>query len=163
MGSVTRDSRLQPMIDALARERDALACFVELLQREQVALVRCDPTEIAAFAAEKESMAKRISELDAKRSALLVAFRLPDSAAGMQTWLESRADDGAVQSLWKEIEDSARRAQTINQTNGKLINLQSQHFQNRLAVLRQAAAPQQLYGADGLTLGLASSRPLAAV
>jgi flagellar biosynthesis/type III secretory pathway chaperone len=107
-------------------EREALARFVDLLEREQVALARPASADLQAYADEKLALADHIEALRRKQ---------PRGA---------RSTDPVVADL-------ARRARRLNETNGRLIALHLQAVTARLQALEMRERPvDALYQANGL-------------
>jgi flagellar biosynthesis protein FlgN len=153
------------MPQGLARECQVLGAFIDLLQREQRALIACDSSQLVEFAAQKSALAKELHGLEQQRASLLQAENLPTSAEGMRVWIakQAKSDPDRNQSAaWKDLQLNAARARSLNEINGKLIAAQLNHYKNQIDALHSAAFSQQVYDASGATRCLTHSRTLTA-
>lgn len=129
----------------LKNESSALRAFVELLKKEQEALLIQDSDLLLALAEEKTLATQKIVELSNRRRQSLT-FK----ASNLDTteWIENNAP--GCRSAWAEIRELAARAHQINQTNGEVIQLRLRSNQKALTILLSATENAAgLYGRDG--------------
>ena len=118
-----------PASGPYALERDALSRFVELLERERLALLEPDADTLQALTREKLQL---LQDLD----------RLRDKRAGS-------GKAGETEAL-AEIRALTTAAQRLNDINTRLLATQRTHCEARLKALRNNSALATVYGADGL-------------
>lgn len=148
------------MLAALTAECNALRDFVNLLEREQNALVENLTDQLFTLAEEKSTRAVKLTELAEVRNVLFKNNFPEPSAASIQTWLQTYNKQGWL--LWQEIRALAERARQLNLNSGELIQMKLRHNQQALMILGNAVNKANLYGPDGqpsFTPG--SRRPLA--
>ena len=97
-------------------------------------------------------------QLDEYLDGELARLGLPSGRDGMEAWLASRAS--RQQASWKELLTLAADARSLNETNGKLINLHLQHNQQALNVLLAAVDKAVTYGPDGQQKSASGGRSL---
>ena len=151
-----------PQPDALAgtvaNELATLRTFVALLGHERDSLSKGEAESLAALAVEKSAMATELTRLAASRDTELGRMGLPSGRAGMDAWLITRP--GKNQAAWNELLGLAAEARTLNETNGKLIQLHLQNNQQALSVLMAAVDQAVTYGPDGQQKSGAGGRSL---
>lgn len=135
------------MIIGFEQELAALQRFTELLEQEQAALVRADVDQLIQISQEKLRQADHLNQLARERVTALQSQGVTGDRASMESWLAYQPDQNVED--WKKLLDAARTAQHLNQTNGKLIEIQLQHNQQALNTLANAANRASVYGADG--------------
>ncbi len=125
-------------------ERDTLRDFVVLLEQEQKVLLGTDTEPLLALAELKTSTADKLAALEKERY---------DELAGTGStgeWLKKNAPQSI--GLWEEIVDLAKQAQSLNRSNGDLIQIKMRYNQQALVVLIGATQyAAGLYGPDGQT------------
>lgn len=135
-------------------ELAALGRFIEILQKEQAALVDTDVDRLAAISQEKSGQAEKLMQLGRQRVEALAHIGIASDAASVEAWIGGQPRE--VQAAWQALLESARAAQHLNQVNGKMVETQLQQTQRALQTLTNAANPTSVYGADGQTRGLDS-------
>lgn len=128
-------------------ELTALRQFIEILRREQSALVKADVNQLLSISEEKSRQADKLSQLGQKRVALLSSLGISNSRSHVENWLQSQPKE--IVDTWTALIEAVKTAQELNQVNGKLIESQLQHNQGALNTLVQAANQSAVYGADG--------------
>lgn len=137
---------------SLRLERDAVKAFVEILQREQNALIQGGGDDLDFLASNKAQMVKQLADFGERRSRYLASRGLARDRKGMASWLaEAEATSTA---LWSDLLRLARIAQQLNQTNGAIIVTRLQNTQRAFAALQGAAGTTALYGPEGQTFGI---------
>ena len=129
-------------------EKRTLQKFVEVLKKEEDALIHARIDDLDILASEKVRLAEKL-EYQAKRRMQYLSFLgySPDKS-GMQLWL-SKQTNSDLHTIWNELTEFARAAQQINQTNGQIISTQLQYNQRTYMALQSAAGNISLYGPKG--------------
>jgi flagella synthesis protein FlgN len=143
----------------LDREFRALQSFVELLRREQSLLTEGSTDELAALAEEKLKAATELADFSASRDSKLIHSGLQPGRPGMEAWTATAAGAGYRQQ-WHRLLELTADARSLNDTNGKLINVRLQNNQQALSILLAAADQAVTYGPDGQQRAGGSGRSL---
>ena len=133
---------------AINNERSTVQEFVNLLKKEESALIHGQIDDLDLLASDKVHLAEKLECLVKQRIQYLSFLGYSPDKTGMKLWLSKQADT-AVQATWNELIELARIAQQINQTNGKVISTQLQHSQRTYIALQGAAGNISLYGPRG--------------
>lgn len=139
-------ARLQGLVIEEAR---TLRGFLDVLAREQQALVAGDADAMLALAREKSEAAGHLARLDMQRGETLAAAGLGSGRAAIDAWLARAPAQSGLRRQWDELLALAAEAQRINADNGSLIKTRLAHNQQTLAVLLAATDRAALYGPDG--------------
>lgn len=128
----------------LSKELEALKNFVVLLTNEQKSLLCNDTDTLLSLSEMKAQASNQLTEIsNARRKSLLV-----NNNDTMESWLATHAP--ASQSLWKDIQKLAAKAQNLNSTNGELIQSKMRNNQQALGVLyNSTTSTAGLYGPNG--------------
>ncbi len=144
---------------ALARlndERDTLRDFIVLLEQEQKILLGTDTEPLLVLAELKTSIADKLAALEQDR------YREFAGSGSTAEWLKKNAPQSA--GLWEEIIGLAKQAQSLNRSNGDLIQIKMRYNQQALTVLIGATQHAAgLYGPDGQTNLPSTGRNLGSV
>ncbi len=128
-----------PALDTL---ETSLQGFVRLLDDESQALAKTDMDALERTLVGKEHLAREVAT----------------AWSAAMDWLRGQSNAGLNQGLavpahilprWQAIVELARRADTLNQANGRMIDAQLRRTRGALDVLQAASRPVNLYGADG--------------
>jgi len=138
------------LADSLRLERDAVKAFVEILQREQKALIQGGGEALDSLASSKEQLVKQLADFGERRNQYLASRSLARDGKGMAAWLM----DNTASAEWCDLLRLARIAQQLNQTNGAIIETRLQNTQRAFAALQGAAGTAALYGPKGQTFGI---------
>lgn len=142
--------KLEHFRASLIREYMELADFVSFLDRELQDIAGFDTEKLLANTEEKERRIATLAALAERRDAVLTARGYRTGAAGMTMLLRHEpAFAASMEEIWSNILRTTRLARSRNETNGRLIASQKNHYESRLATLMRLAAPQTTYGADG--------------
>ena len=153
----------ESFVVGLRAELEAFRTFHELLASEQAALVNGDIDSLVGLAQRKAAQVSLLSQMAESRNRLLNTATGMTDQLGLDAWQEKFDPQGrsGAASTWHALLDMARSAKSLNEQNGTLINLNLQHNQQALAVLRGAATQTtNLYGPDGHAYAPTSGRPL---
>ena len=135
------------MLPAFQSELAALSRFIEILQREQAALVKADVNQLIPISAEKVQQAEQLNRLAQVRVTALEKQGIQNDRAQVEAWLATQPRD--IAEAWNLLIEAAKKAQHLNQTNGTLIESQLKNNQQALNTLVSAANQSAVYGADG--------------
>jgi len=137
---------LQRIVLLLEAESSQLKKFLDLLEREESALVSGDTDGLLPITKEKNERYLQLQHLHDDRAMLVSRFG------------RGKGDD-AIRSLcarmpkalarWDEVLSLAEYARERNHINGQLIARHMQHNQAALSILTEAANHPQLYDAGG--------------
>jgi len=137
-------------INALEQERQRTQAFLQLLEREQSALVAGDHDHLLAFTEQKAAQILELRRFSDARSRLLAAHGLRADKDGMSAWIERHADPQVCR-IWDEIKSLGAQIRAINEVNGALVAARLKHNQAAIAALQAAARSSGVYGPDGGT------------
>ncbi len=138
----------EEFVAAIKLERSTAQAFVELLEKEEDALIHRRIDELDMLASGKVRLAEKLEYLVKQRIRYLSFLGFSLDKVGMQLWLSKHAND-EIQTIWDELIKFASEAQQINQTNGKVIMSQLQYSQRAYMALQGAAGNISLYGPKG--------------
>jgi len=148
---------------SLAAERAAVSSFVDILKKEQDALVRRDTDRIGAEIEDKSQLLLKLSQFAARRSRFLAMHALTADRKGMASWFASHPEASGMLEDWEELLILTRTAARLNHANGVLIEAALRANQMALSALVSASQTGSLYGPGGETLATHSPRSLGAV
>lgn len=117
----------------VAAECDAVRRFLDVLRREERALVDGDVSALPAITAHKDACRIELESYDAGRPA-----RPSDSA------------DDPLAAAWRDLVALAEVARELNRTNGLLLRQHLARTERALSVLTGAARGGMTYGPNGL-------------
>lgn len=146
--------------DSLGKELDAGKALLTLLQQEQQHLVNADLDGLTRVTEEKTRAVACMTELAQGRHRALAAQGFEAGETGMRDWLNTRAAAAAISKSWTALLDLAREAKELNRLNGLLLNQHMARNQGAINVLQGAPAGGGMYGPNGQSTSLASSRKL---
>lgn len=134
----------------LGLEKKAFESFIEILKKEEDALVQGKFEEIDNLVTEKTRLIEKLIHLDEQRNRFFhnQGIRLNNVSA----WLEEYfADRPKARTLWNEVVELARIAQRLNHTNSLMTSTLLQQNQRAFSALHCAAGNIALYGPKGQT------------
>lgn len=135
------------MLSAFQNELVALQSFIDVLRREQNALVKADVDQLISISSDKLKQAEHLNQLARARVSALESLGIRSDRLHVEAWLASQPRE--TSDAWNALIEAAKIAQHLNQTNGKLIESQLQNNQQALNMLASAANQSAVYGADG--------------
>ncbi len=134
----------------LETEKVTLEAFIEILKKEENALVQGKIEEIDYLASDKSRLIERLIQLDNHRNKYFQNQGLTLEKNSISTWFtEHYASQRKVQILWNELLELVKIAQPLNYSNGLIISAHLQHNQRAFAALHCAAGNVSLYGPKG--------------
>lgn len=146
----------------LNAERMAVQSLVDLLAREQDALLQGNIDQVGANAELKSRLLVQIAHLAEQRGHALAAASLTPDRRGMAAWLAAHPGHRELVTEWEELLRVMRVARDLNQTNGILIEAGMRANQQALAAIHAAANVSCVYGPDGLSRSSLGKRRLEA-
>jgi len=133
----------------LEQERERVREFLELLEREQAALVAGDHDDLMAYTEQKAARILDLRRISDARSRLLASHGLRADKDGMSAWIE-RHGDAPLRRLWDDIKSLAAQVRAANDINGALVSARLKNNQAAIAALQSAARNGcGVYGPDG--------------
>lgn len=149
---MTSSQHLVNLMKALETERNTLDAFIEILRKEENALVEGKIEKIDYLASDKSRLIDELIQLDDHRNEYLQKQGLSLEKSSINAWLtEQHSGQSEIKILWNELLDLAKTAQQLNHSNGLIISTQLQHNQRAFAALHCAAGNVSLYGPQGQT------------
>lgn len=143
---------LTGFMNELKTEKNVLCAFIEILKKEEHALIDGKIDEIDYLTSDKSRLIEELIQLDDKRSEYMKQQGLSFEKNIVNAWLtEQCADQPDVKVLWDELLSLAQTAQQLNHTNGLIISNHLQHNQRAFSALHCAAGNVSLYGPRGQT------------
>ena len=147
----------------LQEEEGALRAFLDLLKREEAALVDGDVDTLQSLAVEKSASFARLNDIGLRRHQLIGQAGFAIGTAGIAAWLDAQSESATMHRVWSELLNLAHKVRGLNRSNGQLITSHLLHTQQALAVLLTASNDGALYGPDGQTHASAGRRTLVSV
>lgn len=140
---------LNPAVfQALAQEETvAVDNFLDVLRREQAALVQGQVDQLPALAEEKNGYCLTLDRFSRRRQQLLAAAGLNASPANLAAWVQAQPDP--IRRTWQGLLSKAEEARSLNRQNGEIITSRMQTNQQSLTVLLEISNRAAVYGPDG--------------
>ena len=138
----------------LQLEQDAIKTFIDILEKEQNALVHGNIEDLDYFASQKTHITKKLADFGNKRDQYLTAKGLSLDTKCINNLLISEDNNTATGTIWTNLLQLAKTAKQLNQTNGAIITTRLQQSQQALAALQSAAGTVSLYGPKGQTMAI---------
>jgi flagella synthesis protein FlgN len=139
----------------LETERNIFQAFIEILKKEESALIEGKIEEIDYLASDKSRLIEELIQFDEDRNEYLKKQGLILEKDSINNWLSELAKQHSnlskIRILWNELLDLAKIAQQLNHSNGLMISTQLQHNQRAFVALHCAAGNVSLYGPKGQT------------
>ena len=150
-----------PLLAAIAAESAALQRFIAVLEEEQKLLIGGDADAVLPLLEKKTALIAELGAAGQQREAALQALGVDIRKDAMEAWFAEATAD--YQTQWQTLLELAQTANSINSTNGQLINTRLQHNQQALSILMNAAGnlgDSSTYGPDGHKTTGSGTRPL---
>lgn len=132
-----------------------------ILEEEQAVLAEPKTTSLQAVVQSKEACVRQMGELESERSALCHRAGFDADNHGMQELIEWSGSSSDVIDAWRELIDSARRAEEINRINGAVGRVRQEQVLATLVVLHGSDQAGPTYGGRGQESARFDRRPLA--
>lgn len=143
-------------MNELKDESNMLRIFIEILKKEESALIEGKLEEIDCLASNKTKLIQELIQLDDYRNIFFLKIGLPLEKKSIDSWLNELAEQNPsfseIKALWKELLDLAKTAQQFTHSNGLIIANRLQHNLRSFTALHGAAGNVALlYGPKGQT------------
>ncbi len=139
-------------ISDLEVEKNTLQAFIEILKKEENALIEGKIEEIDHLASDKSRLVDKLIQLDDHRNEFPQVQELTLRKNHTSTEVtEQHSGQSRIQILWNELLELAKIAQLLNHSNGLIISTYLQHNQRAFTALHCAAGNVSLYGPKGQT------------
>lgn len=149
---MTSSQHLENFMKALEAERNSFGAFIEILRKEENALIEGKVEKIDYLASDKSRLIDELIQLDGHRNEYLQKQGISLEKNSINAWLtEQHSGQSEIKILWNELLDLAKTAQQLNHSNGLIISTQLRHNQRAFAALHCAAGNVSLYGPKGQT------------
>lgn len=125
---------------------DAMRQLLDLLQREEVALLADNLDEIKQLTPVKADIINKLQQSNENRFAEFSNFNHLES---FTDWLETKKD-ASLTRAWEDLMSLTRQAKEINSTNSLLLNQLALRNQRYLSFLKGDNQQEALYGPNGL-------------
>jgi len=143
------------LMNELKDESDTLRIFIEILKKEENALIEGKLEEIDHLAFNKTRLIQELIKHDDYRNVFFLKTGLPLERKSIDSWFNELAEQSSsfseIKALWKELLDLAETAQQFTHSNGLIITNRLQHNLRSFAALHGAANNVALYGPKGQT------------
>jgi flagellar biosynthesis/type III secretory pathway chaperone len=159
--NLTAEPAPDNLVRALALQRGTLQSLREVLESERRALVNCEPVGLESSSQRKLELLRQLEHQTRRWNALALQTGYVPEAATTSDWIET-LHNAELRSAWTELKIIAHDVRVTNETNGKLIATQLNHFELQCSVLNSNGAQQDLYGADGASHRNPTLRTIAA-
>lgn len=137
------------LLKILAEEAINIQLFVDLLNREQLALKSGETDSLPDFADQKNQLAGTLNNLAEQRNVLLSARGFSADREGFEAWRAKHSDEQTIADTWSSILELAMEARELNRLNGELIQLRLSATSKALQALQAGTNSLDLYGPDG--------------
>jgi len=142
-------------MNELKTESDTLRIFIEILKKEESALIEGKLEEIDRLASNKIKLIQELIQHDDDRNVFFLKIGLPSERKSIDSWLNELAVQNSsfseIKALWKELLNLAKTAQQFTHSNGLIIANRLQHNLRSFAALHGATGNVALYGPKGQT------------
>jgi flagella synthesis protein FlgN len=140
------------------REVELISSFVALLNEEQDALKRRDPSSLQDLAAAKLPLVDQLNEMESQRRFALGIVDDRNTREAMSRWLAENPDQQSTAASWKKLLTLAAEAKQLHELNAGLVSMHLQNTTEALVVLNRQSAQNTLYGSDGQAAQSSGSR-----
>ena len=139
----------------LETEKNIFQAFIEILKKEENALIEGKIEDIDYLASDKSRLIEELIQFDEDRNEYLKKQGLILEKNSIDNWLteltKQHSSLSEIKILWNELLNLAKIAQQLNYSNGLMISSQLQHNQRAFAALHCAAGNVSLSGPKGQT------------
>ncbi|MCV9919398.1 MULTISPECIES: flagella synthesis protein FlgN [Pseudomonas] len=149
---------LQLIEDDIAPTQELL----ELLQSEAVALHGREMVALEEILARKQSLIILLEQQGQRRNNLLASLGLSANRAGVQALAAQSPNGDLILQQLDVLTHLMDTCQQVNETNGRIIQMQQQVTANQIRILNGGDSPS-LYDSRGATSPLAKPRALSQV
>ncbi|MFF7064422.1 flagellar export chaperone FlgN [Pseudomonas sp. NPDC008258] len=136
--------------------------LLELLQKESVALHGRDMAPLESILARKQSLIVLLEQQGLRRNNLLTNLGLSADRAGVEAVAAQSPNGELILQQLDVISQLMQACQQLNETNGRIIQVQQHVTSNQIRILMGGDSPS-LYDSRGSTSPLAKPRALSQV
>ncbi|MGA9661552.1 MAG: flagellar protein FlgN [Pseudomonas alloputida] len=136
--------------------------LLDLLQKESVALHGRDMAPLENILARKQSLIVLLEQQGLRRNNLLTSLGLSADRAGVEAVAAQSPNGELILQQLDVISQLMQACQQLNETNGRIIQVQQQVTNNQIRILQGGDSPS-LYDSRGSTSPLAKPRALSQV
>lgn len=136
--------------------------LLDLLQKEAVALHGRDMAPLENILARKQSLIVLLEQQGLRRNNLLVSLGLSPDRAGVEAVAAQSPNGELLLQQLDVISQLMQACQQLNETNGRIIQVQQHVTNNQIRILMGGDSPS-LYDSRGSTSPLAKPRALSQV
>ena len=138
-----------PMLgDIFSKEINELNSFIDILKKEEQALVEGKIEEIDFYSSDKLRLIEVLTQLGNQRDGCLKEQNINLDEDSINNWLKRQSSEQLL-CMWRNLLDLAKTARQLNHSNGLIITSRLQHHQRTLAALQSAAGNVSCYGPKG--------------
>ena len=142
-------------LQELKTEKDIFQAFIEILKKEENALIERETERIDYLTSDKSRLIEKLIQFDEHRTDYFKRQGLNPQKNSIDHWLITltiqHPELSEIRNVWNELLELAKTAQQLNYSNGLMISTQMQHIQRAFAALHCAAGSVSLYGPNGQT------------
>jgi flagellar biosynthesis/type III secretory pathway chaperone len=156
-------STAQQLGALLQQQTQGAAQLLQILQSENDALVKRDVENIQRLSQQKSELSAALEQLAQQQHLLLQELGLPNSAAGLNSFISSLTQNLAAQlrNKQQQLQSLLESCQRLNMVNGNIIAANRYSAETALAILRgQFGSNNLVYSAGGQAVTTPSSKPL---
>jgi len=151
-----------PLLTHLEAELATIESFIQLLEQEQRALIDNTLADLIELAKQKNALAQSLSDLAIKRKPLLELNGVEISPHPPHAILAAKFLPAEhlpkLSELWMKLLQSARQANALNETNGKLIDTRQQQNQQMMALIQASTGAASVLSYDAYGQARLSTR-----
>lgn len=136
--------------------------LLDILQREAVALHGRDMAPLENILARKQSLIVLLEQQGLRRNNLLTSLGLSPDRAGVEAVAAQSPNGELLLQQLNVISQLMQACQQVNETNGRIIQVQQHVTNNQIRILQGGDSPS-LYDSRGSTAPLAKPRALSQV
>ncbi|MBF8668009.1 flagellar protein FlgN [Pseudomonas putida] len=136
--------------------------LLDLLQKEAIALHGRDMAPLESILARKQSLIVLLEQQGLRRNNLLVSLGLSPDRAGVEAVAAQSPNGELLLQQLDVISQLMQACQQLNETNGRIIQVQQHVTDNQIRILMGGDSPS-LYDSRGSTSPLAKPRALSQV
>ena len=151
-----------PLLTHLETEQRDVDAFIRLLEAEQRALIDNTLSDLVELVKQKNALAQSLSELAVKRKPLLELNGVEISPHPPHEIVSAKFLPAehlpTLSAMWLKLLQSARQANALNETNGKLIDTRQQQNQQMMALIQASTGAASVLSYDAYGQARLSTR-----
>ncbi|PCJ31076.1 MAG: flagellar biosynthesis protein FlgN [Gammaproteobacteria bacterium] len=141
----------QQMRSILIAEKETAMQLLSLLEGERDALTKSDSAMIDASTAKKQPLVVKLEKLGRQREMVLASEGFSSGKEGLEAFIENQTGQNAtgLTNIVSSLKIIAKACKTHNQINGGIVNVNRQHLQRAMNLLRGRESHPTSYGPGG--------------